>query len=475
MVNSAETTHSGAAAERVDSSIQISAHLAKTTFADLPPATVAAAKASILDTIGCAIAGTSGPDMAAIGAVVEGWHGTASATVIGTGGLKVPAYHAVLVNAATVHQDDYDDTFDPSPCHPSSASLMTALAVGQEVGGVSGKDIITAVALANDLICRIAIALTGRMDAYPWFRAPVIGIFAATAACTKIMGGTEAQHLNALGLSLPQTGGTWSSVHHPGSSVRAIRDGLTYKNAVLSAQLAMRGVRGDAQVFDGPFGFYHAFFRGEYDRDRLLEGLGERFMTDRISLKPWPSCRHLHATLTAVVELMERETLRFGDIEDVLVHVGDINLDRCKPVGLGMIPAGRIDLLCNLPFAVGAAILHGGLPLGLYRDPALADAVVRDAVPKVKWVHDERQNGPWSLEPGLIEIRTRAGKTLTNHAPVGLGHPDHRMSEERLLAKFMDCISAGAVPVAPERGRQIAELVLHLENQTEIETLMSLL
>jgi 2-methylcitrate dehydratase PrpD len=458
-----------------DASIAISRHLAETRYEDLPAPVVAAVKASILDSIGCAIAGTSGPDIAAIHALVRTWGGHAASTVVGGGGLRVPAYNAVLANAALVHQDDFDDTYDPSPCHPSSASLMPALALGQERGGATGRDIITAVALANDLIVRMANAITGRMDAYPWFRAPVLGIFAATAASAKLLGADAGQHLNALGLTLPQTGGTWASVHHPGSSVRAIRDGLAYKNSVLAAQLAMGGVRGDAELLDGPFGFYHAFFRAEYDRSRLLDGLGETFLADRISLKPWPSCRHLHATLTAVVGLMETHDLAFADISQVVVRVGDINLTRCQTVTTGMIPAQRIDLLCNLPFAVGAAILHRGLPLRLYRDPAMADAVVRDAVPKVTWVHDPAQNGDWSLEPGRVEIRTTAGAVLSAYAPLGLGHPDHRMSEDRLRAKFMDCIGAGARKLAPGTAERIVEQVLRLEDAPEIETLMSLL
>jgi 2-methylcitrate dehydratase PrpD len=458
-----------------DAAIAICRNLAATRFEDLPAATVAATKASILDTIGCAIAGGSGPDVAAIRSLVGAWGGAPACTVVGGGGLKVPAYGAVLANAALVHQDDFDDTYDPSPCHPTSSTLMTALAVAEQVGGASGRDIIVAVALGNDLMCRIAQAIGGRMDAYPWFRAPVIGIFGATAAAAKMMGADAGQHLYALGLALPQVGGTWASVHHPGSSVRAIRDGLACKNAVLAAELAMRGVRGDGEVFDGPFGFYHAYFRGEYSRETLLEGLGATWLSDRISLKPWPSCRHLHGTLTSVIALMQRHDLSFADIERVTVHVGDINRDRCKPVSTGMIPAQRIDLLCNLPFAVGAAILHRGLPLQLYRDPGLADAVVRDAVPKVTWVHDARQNGAWSLEPGLVDISTVSGAVLSHQAPLALGHPDHRMTQARLLAKFMDCLSAGAAPVPEAHGRWIAEQVLGLDEAPEIGTLMSLL
>ncbi len=121
-------------------------------------------------------------------------------------------------------------------------------------------------------------------------------------------------------------------------------------------------------------GFYKAFFHGDYTRERLLDGLGETYLADRISLKPWPSCRHVHGTLTAVVSLMEQHDLKFADIEQVTVHVGDINRDRCKPLTTGM---NRVDLLCNLPFAVGAAILHRGpatavvsrLHHGRHRDP----------------------------------------------------------------------------------------------------------
>jgi len=106
-----------------DAAILISRHLAETNFGDLPASAVAAAKASILDTLGCAIAGTAGPDIAAILGLVKSWGGAPSSTVVGGAGLKVPAYNAVLLNAALIHQDDFDDTFDPSPCHPSSATL----------------------------------------------------------------------------------------------------------------------------------------------------------------------------------------------------------------------------------------------------------------------------------------------------------------------------------------------------------------
>ena len=82
-------------------------------------------------------------------------------------------------------------------------------------------------------------------------------------------------------LALPQIGGTYASLHGTGSSVRSIRDGLAYRNGFLSAQMAMRGIKGDPDVFDGKYGFYQAYYKGAYNRSRLLEGLGQDYETAR--------------------------------------------------------------------------------------------------------------------------------------------------------------------------------------------------
>lgn len=468
------TTNGSTAPGTRDSAEVISEHLARTHYDDLPADVVTTVKAAIIDTLACVLAGTPGEEIASILSLVKQWSGAQSSTVIGAGGLKVPPDNAVLANAAAVHQYDFDDTHDKAVCHPTAGSLLTSLALAQEKGGVSGKELITAVALGNDVTCRVALAITGKLNAYPWLRATIAGIFGATAASAKILCADASQHRHALGLALPQTGVTLASLHHGGSSVRSIRDGLTYRNSVLAAELAMRGVRGDAEVFDGPYGLYHAYMRGEYDRSQLVDDLGVRYETARVSLKPWPSCRHLHGTLTVVIDLLNRHGLKFEDIDHVLLHVGDINLDRCREVSVGMVPAQRIDLLCNLPFAVGAALRYADLPIRLYRESALADEIVTTAVPKVKWVHDQKQNGPWTLEPGMVEIFTVSGKTYAGEARLALGHPDNPMPAERLKKKLVNCAAAAARPLSEARANEIFDMAMNLDALADIEDLARL-
>ena len=227
---------------------------------------------------------------------------------------------------------------------------------------------------------------------------------------------------------LPMAGGTLASVRQQGSSVRSIRDGLAYRSSVLAAELAMRGLRGDPGVFEGPFGLYQSFMRGEYDRDKLVGDLGTRYESEKISLKPWPSIRSLHNTLTALTDIITANDLKFDDISTATVSVGQINKEKCIPLAANG-AANHIDLLANMLFAAGATIRHGKPFLALYRDSDLANDVIRHAIPKVRWIYDKRLDGPWTFEPASVEIRTTAGKVHVATCDLALGHPDHPMSE----------------------------------------------
>lgn len=473
-ISDTKTTEDAGLQAVPDASLEISRYLERTRFEDLPGSVVEAVKASILDTLGCVLAGTACDDVVAIRNVVTGWGGSASSTVIGSGGLKVPAASAVLANGAAIHQFDFDDTHDQAVMHPSSASLMPALAVAEGTGSVSGKTIITAVALGNDLSSRVGLATRGRMWDHPWFRAPVIGLFGATAAATKVMGASAEQHLNALGLTLPQVSGTWASLHHKGSSVRSIRDGLAYRNGVLAAELAMAGIRGDREVFDGPYGFYQAFFRGDYERSELVEGLGQRYEAERISLKPWPCIRHLHTAMTAVLGIVAEHDLAFDRIAEVMLNVGQVNRDRCRPVALGSSPENHIDLAGNMRFAVGAAIRHRGIPLDLYHSTEAADDVIANAMPKVHWQYDETFNGH-TFEPSSVVIVTTSGQRFAARCDVALGHPKNPMSVEQRVAKFVNCAAAAAHPLGRQQALEIIDAVTRLEQMENIQLLMGLL
>src|SRR5690606_22704676 len=126
----------------------------------------------------------------------------------------------------------------------------------------------------------------------------------------------------AFGLTLHQTANTLECLYAPGSDVRGLRDGFSARNGVTAACMAGAGSPGDRTAFEGRVGLCQADFRGEYDRTRLVEGLGKRYEAERISIKPWPSARETHATIQALLEVRERHGLVPESIERVVLHVG---------------------------------------------------------------------------------------------------------------------------------------------------------
>jgi 2-methylcitrate dehydratase PrpD len=458
---------------REDAAVAIARHLVAIRFEDLPAKVVTAVKSNILDQLGCILSGTGTADVLPIAALVKSWGGAPICTLIGSGGVRLPPNNAALVNGAAVHQYDFDDVHDKVTCHPTASSLVVALAAAEERGGVNGKALMLAVAAGSDITCRVSRAIVGT-HGHPWYRAPVVGMFGATAAAAKIYGASEDQYLQAFGLALPQIGGTYASLLHHGSSVRSIRDGLSYKNGLLAAELAMHGLKGDPEVFDGKYGFYNAYYKGSYDRDRLIGGLGEEFETSNVSLKPWPSARHLHTTVTAVLDILAQHKLGFEEIASVTFDVGKVNRERCQPIPENAAEA-HIDLLANLPYAVAAAIRFGNVTLDAYIDHANVADVIARAVPKVHWRENPEQDGEWRFEPGRVEIVTTSGATYKALARTALGHPDNPMSEVQQHDKFIALAAMAVKPLDERTSRQVIDIVGRLEDLDDLALLLKLI
>ena len=72
-------------------------------------------------------------------------------------GTRLPALQAAVLNASMGHALDFDDTLDTGgSIHPDVSVLASVLATADRFGGVSGRDVLLAVALGLDVSCRIA-------------------------------------------------------------------------------------------------------------------------------------------------------------------------------------------------------------------------------------------------------------------------------------------------------------------------------
>ena len=441
------------------------AHFAATTrFENLPTASVEAAKKSLLDTLGVTLAASGmEPAVKALVDLVLENGGKPESTIFGFGG-KAPASMAAFANGAMAHCLDFDDQ-TPWGAHPGSSVIPTLLALAELKGEVNGKDLITAIAIGQELFIRLRCNVGWHMD---WNLSTVVGVFSATAAGCSLMRLTAEQTANALGIASMQSGGTMELIFGLGSDLRGMYAGFTAKGAVLAVQLAQRGITGIQNLFEGEAGQMKVYFRSEYAREKILSGLGTEYLNAGMIYKYWPAVGNAHTYIHAAIELRKERHIALEDISEVRVYVGDFQQRMCRPLDVRRVPKTLVDAKFSLPFLVALALAKGRMNIQDFSASALADPEVLAIANKIVPIADKAFDWTLKLPDGKIELIMSDGTRIEKLGAAVPGSPERPMTWDQLGQKFSDCARAAAIPVPDREIACIVKTIRNLENVTNV-------
>lgn len=435
---------------------ELAAHALRTRFEDVPGSAVQAAKRSLLDALGVALAaGTLGQVTPAFVELAR-VSGTGPCKIIGHDLWVGPAV-AALVNGAMSHALDYEDTHDGGLVHPNGTALPAALAIAQQAGGVSGRDFLAALAVAADITGRLGLCMGNVDTPRGWSIRPLLGTYGATAAVGRLLGLTEDQLVEAFGLAFSQATCSAGCFAYPPSHMREVRDGFGAQAAVTAALLARQGVRCYDQTFEGPQGLFALYAGGQYDPQRLLADLGRSFEGEHISFKPWPSCRGTHAFVEAALDLRQQHRLAPADIVQVRADVSDMFRVLCEPFGQKCRPTTANDAKFSLPFTAATALVHGRLGLSEFLPPALADAAVLDLAQRFEC--QVRPAAAGDALRGSLVVVLRDGRELACAVDQPLGSPQRPLEDAALMDKFIECTRHAVTPISLAQAREIAAAI----------------
>lgn len=433
--------------------------VANTRYEDLPEDAIEGAKKTILDTLGVTLAASGmEPAVRALVELLQQSGGSAESTVLGFGG-KLPAMSAAFANGSMAHCLDFDDQ-TPWGAHAASSIVPSAFAIAERMGGVSGRRLIAAVAIGQDLFARLRCHVGWNQN---WNLSSMVGVFSATAAASYLLELSAEQTAHALGIASQQSCGTMEVIFATGSDLRGMYAGFTAKGAVIAALLAQKGITGINTLFEGKAGIFNVYFGGKYDRDKMLDGLGERYLGGTTLYKAWPAVGNSHTYIHATIELMKEQGITPKDIETIRVFVGDFTYSMCTPPEVRRAPATLVDARFSLPFLVGIAASKGKMGIGDFSEAALKDPEVLAMAAKVVPVQDPNQNWTFKLPDGRVEILTRDGQLFERLGDKIPGSPEAPLTWEQLSGKFASCASVAAVPPSAAGIRKAQELVRQLE------------
>ncbi|TAL93167.1 MAG: MmgE/PrpD family protein [Paraburkholderia sp.] len=438
-------------------------YVAETRYEDLSRDAVDGAKKTILDTLGVTLAASGmEPAVRALVDLLQQGGGSPESTVLGFGG-KLPAISAAFANGSMAHCLDFDDQ-TPWGAHAASSIVPSVFAIAERMGGISGERLIAAVAVGQDLFARLRCNVGWNQN---WNLSSMVGAFSATASAAYALGLSAEQTAHALGIASQQSCGTMEVIFATGSDLRGMYAGFTAKGAVIAALLAQKGITGINTLFEGRAGIFNVYFGGKYDRAKMLEGLGKRFLGETTLYKAWPAVGNSHTYIHATIELMKEKGIAASDIETIRTFVGDFTYTMCTPLGVRRAPSTLVDAKMSLPFIVAVAASKGKMGIADFSEGALKDPEVLAMAARVVPVQDPSQNWTFKLPDGRIEIVTRDGSVFDRVGDNVPGSPEAPLNWDQLTEKFASCASVAAVPPSEAAIQKAHGLVRQLERVTD--------
>lgn len=421
--------------------------IAATHYESLPPAAIEAAKKSILDTFGCILA-ASGTEPAVRG-VVEVARECGSkpeSSILGFGG-KVPAVWAAFANGSMAHCLDFDDR-TAWGAHAGSSLMPAAFALAEARGGVSGKEMIAAVAASQDLFVRLRCNVGWRQD---WNLSNVLGSISAAGAASHVLELGPEKTAHALGIASMYSAGTMELIFGTGSDLRGMYAGFSAKGAVLAALMAEKGITGIGSLFEGKAGLFNTYFAGNYKRAEMLAGLGSDYLGAGMLYKPWPAVGISHTYIHAVLELMNEHRLQPAQVDRIEVFVGDFQKAMSYPLDRRRAPATAVDAKFSLPFVVALAATKGGVAVGDFSVDGLKDPQVLAMAQRVMPVEDREADWKDKSPVARVRIVAQDGRSFERRGERVPGSPDAPMTWDELAVKFRGCALSAATPLSEDR------------------------
>ncbi|WMS43787.1 MmgE/PrpD family protein [Acuticoccus sp. MNP-M23] len=364
--------------------------------ASLPADALAMARASLTDWLVCGRAAVDEPVAQKLRAFAaqEGDGGPASLF----GGKMAPARTAALVNGATSHALDYDDTHFDHVGHLSVGIYPAALAAGEAADASAGA-VVDAFLVGAEAAIRLGCVLGAQHYNRGFHQTATAGAFGATMAAARLGGLSRSKVRAALGLCATRASGLKSQFGTMGKPLNA---GIAASNGVEAAALAALGVTSADDGVLGAQGFVPTHADAP-DEAAFGEDDGFRFLTN--SYKFHACCHGTHAMIEALAEARDAHGLTLSDVASLRVATNPRWLRVCD------IKAPRTGLEVKFSYVWLAGMVLAGMRTGddrIYADALAGDALLAAFADRVEVVADEGV----SDQQAAVTLHLTSGKAV---------------------------------------------------------------
>jgi len=447
-------------------SSQLAAWACRTQFEDLPDDVVGATKLRVLDVIGLALAGLETDFGRSVREAALAQASPGPCRILGTGD-RAGVTAAAFANGALPQALEFDDTHVESIVHMSSPAVAAALALA-ETGRVSGRDLIAAVAIANEISCRVGSVSSGELHKRGFHPTGLFAPFGVTYLACRLLGLDEEAMARAAGICGSFAAGLlecWVD----GTQSKFLHSGWAAQSGLMAAFLARAGTTGPARVFEGRFGLFAAHVQdsgAHRDFGRIDQNLGTHWESRNSSFKPFPAAHVIHPYIDAVLRLRAKYGIQPADVARIDCPVTAFIVPIvCEPTAEKFAPASDSQGRVSLQYTLAEALALGGLGKNAYRPESLRDPEILALARRVQYHVDPAFPGPGRFK-GAVRVALADGRTVEEIEEYNRGSAENPMTAAELRAKFddnasgflsaaeRDCLAEeiGRLPELPDAG-----------------------
>jgi 2-methylcitrate dehydratase PrpD len=443
---------------------------AGTSYDALPAEVRERVKALVLDLVGIALRARNEAESTPAMLAAAGRLGLSAGTctVIGDAAGYTPL-GAALLNGTLAHSLDFDDTHAAGSLH-ASAPIVPAAFAAAEMAGADGKATVAAIVTGYEVQIRLSLALDPAAHYDRGFHpTATCGAFGAAAAAGRLLRLDPEGYANAFGIVLSMSAGSMQFLAN-GAWTKRSHVGHAAMCGLIAATLAREGYRGSSEAIEGKWGFLHAYAPAA-DAGRAVDGLGRRWETLKIALKPYPSCRYGHAPIDAILALVRAHGIRAEEVEEVTVGLPEPGWKIIgDPEPAKQSPKSVVDGQFSMAFCAAVALRSGGLAWDDYARH-LGDPATLALCKRVRTRVDPKAQADFPAEmSGSVRIKTARGAFET-YVRVPKGEPANFLSAVELRAKF-DGLTGPYL--SGSRRDELAGALLALEHVKDIGALLRL-
>ena len=392
---------------------------------ELPDDLLDVASMAVLDVIAGAVAGAATHNAVSTKQAGLSLFGTGSAP-LWFDDKCTRAGGAILANCAAASALDIDDGHRGASGHPGAAIIPAVLTVAasQEagLGFRDGRRLLTSIIIGYDIALRVATSrLAAEKASYAAGRWCGYGVAAALGWLHDMTPGVLAQAISIAGAEAPQSfpQGACGPSTVKGSSPWGT---LT---AFASVGRALKGSTGPNDLLDRPEAF---------DNETILDQLGTRWLITETYLKPYASCRYMHAAIDAVLAVSGEACAGAEPIDALIVETFPegftISNDRH--------PRTLEQAQFSTPFCVALAALRGASALRPLTESSLHDREVLALSEKVELaVADDFVDAFPEMTPARVRLR-RGGRQIEETVMQPLGDVGNPLRQSDIESKLRD-------------------------------------